>query len=82
MEKEVAEKAEREDAEIAAKEAAEKVGVEVVGREQDEAEVAFIVEAAQKAAKNAEKIIEVAMTQGESSTTNLAPLVIKTLEEL
>lgn len=82
MTKEATEKAEREAIEKAAKEAAEKASAEVVAREkaEQEAEVAMVTEAAQKVASK--KTTEVTLTQGESLTTDFAPLVIKTLEEL
>ncbi|XP_050890838.1 major latex allergen Hev b 5-like [Lathyrus oleraceus] len=79
MEKEAFKKAERE---ATAKKAAEKAAAEAATREQAEAKAALATEAAQKAAEDAEKTTEVALTQGESSTNDLAHLVIKILEEL
>lgn len=80
VEWEAAEKAEREAVEANAREAAEKVVAEVATREQVEA--ALAAKAAQKSTRDAEKTTEVALTQWESLTTDLAPLVIKTREEL
>lgn len=74
--KESAEKDEQEATEKAAKEAAEKEAAEAAEKEKAEKEA----EVAQKT--ESEKSVEVALTQGESSTTDLASLVIRTLEEL
>lgn len=68
-------KAKREAEErVAAKEEAENV---VSTEDEVEAE-----EAAHKAAEEAAKSSEVALTRGESSTSDLASLVFKTLEDL
>lgn len=65
-------------AEATARGAVEKVVAEVAAKEKDEVEVAL----AAKAAEDAAKTSEVALTQGESPIADLAPLVIRTLEEL
>lgn len=80
--KEVVEKAERETTEKAAKEVAKKADAEAAAKEkvEQEAEAKMAIEAAQKAASD--KATEVSLTQGESSTADLSPLVIRTLEEL
>ncbi|XP_050897719.1 uncharacterized protein LOC127104582 [Lathyrus oleraceus] len=69
-------------AEAAAKEETEKAVAEAEAREKAEAEATLAAEAARKAAKDADKASEVALTQGESSTSDLAPLFLKTLEDL
>lgn len=84
---EVVEKAEREaaekaTAEAAAREAAEKVTVEAATRAKAEVEAVMVVEASQKTVEVVEKTNEVALTQGESSTTDIAHLIIKIMEEL
>lgn len=73
---------EKEAAKAVAKEAAEKAAAKAVAREKAEVEEAMATEVAQKAVEDAENTNEVSLTQGESSTTDLAPLFIKTLEEL
>ena len=76
--KEATEKAEQEATKKAANEAAEKaVAKEKVEKEAKDVRV---TEAAEKV--ESEKAIEVSLTQGESPTADLAPLVIRTLEEL
>ncbi|XP_050916208.1 uncharacterized protein LOC127131328 [Lathyrus oleraceus] len=85
--KEAAEKAEQEAAEkateeAAAREATEKAVVEAASREKVEAEAALAAEVTQKVTEDVEKTTEVALAQEDSSITDLAPLVIKTLEEL
>ncbi|XP_050897784.1 flocculation protein FLO11-like [Lathyrus oleraceus] len=70
--------AEREATEKAAKEVAEKGAAKE--KSEIEAEATRVTEAAQKA--ESEKAVEVTRIQGESSTADLAPLVINTLEEL
>lgn len=79
---EATEKAEREAVEKVAKKDAEKESAEADAKEkvEQEAEAAMIAKATQKAAFM--KVTKVALTQGDSSTTDLAPLVIITLEEL
>ncbi|XP_050890958.1 uncharacterized protein LOC127096433 [Lathyrus oleraceus] len=88
----------REAEEEVRQEAEEKARLEaeVQERKEDEAKVIFEAtaaeakakakadaeEAARIAAEEADKAKEVALTQGESSNSDLAPLVLKTLEEL
>lgn len=76
----LSEKAEREAAEKAFKEVAEKEVVEFSAKEkaEKEAEVTRVEEADQKV--EYEKATKVALTQGESSTIDLTPLVIITMK--
>ncbi|XP_050889951.1 uncharacterized protein LOC127095284 [Lathyrus oleraceus] len=81
-EREKREAEERANPKAAAREAAEKASAEAATREQAEAEATLTIEATQKTVEDAEKTTEVALTRGESSASDLAPLVLKTLEEL
>lgn len=77
--KEAKEKDRLEAEEQKRKESKEKISAEAAGVAEAKADAE---EAAHIDGKEAAKAIEVALTQGESSHSDLAPLVLKTLEEL
>ncbi|XP_050890369.1 uncharacterized protein LOC127095769 [Lathyrus oleraceus] len=80
---EAAERARREAKErAAAKEAIEKSAAEAEAKEKADAEATLVAKAARKSREDAEKANEVALTRGESSTSDLTSFVLKTLEEL
>ncbi|XP_050895424.1 uncharacterized protein LOC127102047 [Lathyrus oleraceus] len=72
----------RSAAEATDKKKAEKAAGEAEAKAKVEAEAALAAEPARKDAEDAEKANEVALTRGESLASDLAPLVLKTLEEL
>ncbi|XP_050919651.1 uncharacterized protein LOC127137212 [Lathyrus oleraceus] len=80
--KEAEERARLEAEEQAIKEAEEKVGVEAASIEAEAKAKADAEEATHIVAEEAAKAKEVALTQGETSNSDLAPLVLKTLIDL
>lgn len=75
----------QEAAERARREVEERVIAKAAAEEQAEKVTAAKVETEGVVRKTVEEItesFEVALTRGESSTSNIAPLVLKTLEEL
>lgn len=80
--REVEEKVRLEAEEKTRKEVEDKVAAEDVDVEAEAEAKVDVEEATHIAAEESAKAKDIALTQGESSASDLAPLVLKTLEEL